>query len=304
MIETPMDVLKNHPIRRTRKQKQAFRAAVQLYLERQGYSVRTEGRGNVKNLVFGDPETARFLLTAHYDTPAILWEPHLQMPCNPFWNGLCHVFNALVGLLPALAGGVLACILSRSVYVGACVLAALVILRPILMLFGLPNRHNANGNTSGVVTLLETAASMPRNLRDRVCFVLLDRGEPAMAGSAAHRKAHFPASNCQTVIDLNCVGDGDTLMLFPGKALREDVNLLCLARRCGPKSVAVWQKRSAWVSDHRNFPRSVGVTALRQGKLGYRLGRTNTFRDTVLDHTNINILRACLITYISSPAAE
>ena len=125
-----------------------------------------------------------------------------------------------------------------------------------------------------------------------------------MAGSAAHRKAHFLASGYQTVIDLNSVGDGDVLMFFPGKGLKADGNLLCLERRCGPKSVAVWKKRSAWVSDHLNFPRSVAVAALRRGKLGHWLGRTHTCRDTVLDYTNVNILRACLITYISSPAAE
>ena len=304
MIDTPMDVLKNHPVRRTMKQKKAFRASVQSYLERQGYSVREEGRGKVKNLVFGDPETARFLITAHYDTPAAAWDPQIQMPCNRFLNGLCQSFNALVGLIPALGAGVLAWFLSHDLHMAACALAVLAILRPVLMLFGPANRRNANGNTSGVVALLETAASMPQNLRSRVCFVLLDRGEPDMAGSAAHRKAHFLASRYQTVIDLNCVGDGDTVMFFPGREMKGDANLLCLERRCGPKSVSVWKKPSAWVSDHLNFPRSVGVAALRRGKLGYWLGRTHTFRDTVLDYTNVNILRACLITYISSPAAE
>ena len=304
MIATPMDVLKNHPVRRTAKQKQAFRVSVQSYLQGHGYSVRTEGRGSVKNLIAGDPETARFLITAHYDTPAAAWEPHLLMPCNRVWNAMCQLFNAIVGLVPAVAAGLLAYLAGRSFIAAVLAMAVLVILRPVWMLFGPASRHNANGNTSGVVALLETAASMPRNLRSRVCFVLLDRGEPDMAGSAAHRKAHFLASRYQTVIDLNSVGDGDVLIFFPGEELKHEGNLLCLERRCGPRTVAVWKKRSAWVSDHLNFPRSVGVAALHKGKFGYWLGRTHTCRDTVLDYTNVNILRACLITYISSPAAE
>ena len=44
--------------------------------------------------------------------------------------------------------------------------------------------------------------------------------------------------------------------------------------------------------------------ALRRGKLGYCLGRTRTIRDKKLEYTNVNILRACLITYIGSHAAE
>lgn len=306
MIKTPMDVLSDHPIRRTKQQKQAFRASVQSWLEEQGYTVTEEpGRGRGRNVVFGDPETARFLICAHYDTPAASWEPQLQMPCSPFLNALCQILNAVVALIPAAAGGVAAYFLSHDPRIAYLVLAVLALLRPVMMLFGPANRHNANANTSGVVALLETAASMPPILRRRVCFVLLDGGEPAMSGSSAHRKHHFFASKYQTVIDLNCVGDGDTMMFFPGKALRGDPNLLHLERRCGAKSVSVWKKRrNAWVSDYVNFPRSVGVAALRKGKLGYRLGRTRTRRDTVLDHTNINILRACLISYISSPAAE
>ena len=76
-------------------------------------------------------------------------------------------------------------------------------------------------------------------------------------------------------------------------------------RRIGDKTVKIHRKgRASCVSDHVGFERGVGVMALHRGKLGYWLGRTRTIRDKNLEYTNVNILRACLITYIGSHAAE
>ena len=42
MLTTPMDVLKQFPVRKSKNQKQAFRDAVQSYAQRQGYPVTVE----------------------------------------------------------------------------------------------------------------------------------------------------------------------------------------------------------------------------------------------------------------------
>ena len=39
MIETPMDILKEFPVRKTRKQKMLFRESIQSYAEKLGYQV-------------------------------------------------------------------------------------------------------------------------------------------------------------------------------------------------------------------------------------------------------------------------
>ena len=83
MISKPMDVLQCFPIRKSKKQKQAFRDAVQSYLKTIGYdSAIEQGRLGAKNIVIGNPETAKFLITAHYDTPAAMPFPNLITPCN------------------------------------------------------------------------------------------------------------------------------------------------------------------------------------------------------------------------------
>ena len=303
MIQTPMDVLRDFPVRKTPGQKSRFLEAVQSYARHLGYGVRVEKEGmGTRNVVIGDPETARFLLTAHYDTPAMLWCPNLIMPCNMFLNALCQVLNFLILMLPALAvgGGVYAMTQDAGTAYGA--LLASVVVSILLMIFGIPNPRNANNNTSGVIALLEIAASMPENLRSRVCFVLFDREQVAMAGSRAYQRRHRTALTFQRVINLSSVGDGDTILFFPDDEMAADVELLCLERNCGRKLVKI--RRARRNSNNTGFRRSVGVMALRRGFLGYWLAHTRTCLDKNLEYTNINILRACLISYISSHTAE
>ena len=306
MIQTPMDVLREFPVRKTRRQKERFLEAVQSYAQRLEYPVQVEdGAMGTRNVVIGDAETARFLITAHYDTPAMLLSPNLTMPCNRFLWVLCQLFNFLMLMLPAFAVGGAALYLTRDPLYGCLALLGAVVATVLLMMFGIPNPRNANNNTSGIIALLEIAASMPKNLRNRVCFVLFDKEQVVLAGSEAYRRNHAEAVKNQKVISLNCVGDGDTIMFFPNKAMAEDRNLLSLERSCGERWVRIHTEGwSCCVSSHSGFERGVGVMALRKGRLGYRLGRTRTCRDKILEYTNINILRACLISWIGSYAAE
>ena len=69
MLTRPMDILDAFPVRKSKRQKQEFRDAVQSYLAQLGYSANMEkGSFGCQNVVIGDPETAQYLITAHYDT--------------------------------------------------------------------------------------------------------------------------------------------------------------------------------------------------------------------------------------------
>ena len=108
MIEMPMDVLRQFPVRKTKKQKESFREAVLSYGEQLGYDAKTEsdGRGCV-NVIFGNPEKAKYLITAHYDTCARMFLPNFITPCN-FWVFMAYqIVITLVMLLPALLIGVI-----------------------------------------------------------------------------------------------------------------------------------------------------------------------------------------------------
>lgn len=308
MIEKPLDVLTAFPVRKSKAQKQAFRDAVQRYFSGLGYESRVEkGSFGARNLVIGDPENARFLITAHYDTCARMVVPNLITPCNIFLFLGCQLLIALLLLLPgALLGAVIGCF---SRMVGFWVFFLVTYLGIFLMMFGPANPSNVNDNSSGVVTLLEIAGSLPENQRRKVCFVLFDLEEAGLLGSAAYRKQHRQAVSRQIVLNLDCVGEGEEILFFPTGKLKKDKQKLALLRPCcgrfGSRRVTLREKGfSIYPSDQANFPYGVGICALRRGKLGLYLSRIHTPKDKVLDQTNVNILRAGICTLVSQAPEE
>ena len=305
MLNTPMDVLEQFPVRKTGEQKRAFRAAVQGYARELGYEYREEkGSFGCRNVVLGDPEGAEYLVTAHYDTCAALPFPNLITPCAllPFlgYQMLLCLWMLLMPLIPALAVGYLA----GNADLGLAVWYVLFWVELIMMLFGPANRSNANDNTSGVVTVLEIARTLPQLHRDKVCFVLFDLEEAGLIGSASYSKAHKKQTGNQLVLNLDCVGDGDTIMLFPTKKLRKDEKRMSKLRTLrgsfGEKRLDIREKGFAvYPSDQGNFPYGVGICALRKGPVGLYLGRIHTKRDTILEQTNVNLLRSALTSLIT-----
>ena len=310
MIEAPMDVLNAFPVRKTKRQKQIFRDAVQAYATSMGYDSRVEQGGfGSRNLIIGNPEQADYLVTAHYDTCARLPIPNYITPCNLWLFLLWQVVLTLLILALCVLLGLGVGLLTGSGTIGAWNGYLMVWVILALMLIGPANPGNANDNTSGVVTLLEIAKSMPENQRKKVAFVLFDLEEAGLIGSASYRKAHKAQTDRQMVLNLDCVGDGDYLTLFPTKKLRQDrKRLTSLYKACGyfgKKSILVHEKGFAFYpSDQANFPYGVGICTLRKGGKTLYLGRIHTKKDTILDRTNVNLLRAALITYICRDAAQ
>ena len=309
MIAKPMDVLQKHPVRKSKKQKRAFRRDVRLYAQNHGYTVRIEkGRFGVQNILIGRPESARYLITAHYDTPASIGLPNLITPNNPVIYILIQLL--LVSALLAVSVG-LACLvgfLTDSQMLGLLTWYVVYFGLLALMILGPANRRNANDNTSGVVTVLEILSTLPENLRDRVAFVLFDLEEAGLLGSACYRKGHKSQTDKQVVLNLDCVGDGDVIQFTPVKNAKKDQALLeklqgvCGKVGKGKKELRLRAKGfTAGSSDHKNFPYGVGIMAFRYKKgIGLYCSRIHTWRDTVLEYTNVNILRAAIISLIGS----
>lgn len=301
-----MDVLEQYPVRKSKKQKQAFREDVMAYAQSLGYGVRAEkGSWHSQNLILGDPEGAKYLVTAHYDTCAQMVLPNFITPCNPVIYILYQLLIVGLMILAAFLVGLGAQLLTGDpdwLFTGAYISYWVVL---VMMLCGPANKHNVNDNTSGVVTLLEIAATLPQNQRSKVAFVLFDLEEAGLLGSSAYRKAHKVQTNRQIVLNLDCVGDGDELVLFPTKKLKKEPEKLNVLRpacgRFGKKSISLRDKGFfMYPSDQKNFPYGVGIAALRRKKgIGLYCSRIHTNRDTILEVTNVNLLRAALITLIA-----
>lgn len=308
MLTNPIDLLHLFPIRKTKKQKQSFRDTVISFASELGYQVAVEeGRFGCRNIVIGDPEKARYLVTAHYDTPAGMIIPNLITPCNFFLFAAYQIFLTVLILGTAVLPGFLIAVFTGEFPPGMFGMCVWLIC--LLMILGPANKNNANDNTSGVVTVLEIARTLPTIHREKVCFILFDLEEAGLIGSAAYRKKHKKATNRQIVLNLDCVGDGDHILLFPTKSLKKDrKKLTSLYKACGyfgKKSITLREKGfSIYPSDQGNFPFGVGICALNKGKFGLYLGRIHTVKDTILDQTNVNLLRAAITTYICCDAAE
>lgn len=306
MITKPMDVLERFEIRKTKKQKTGFIDAVTEYIRGIGYEVKMEsGKQGYRNIVIGDAENAKFLITAHYDTPASIGIPNFITPCNPVAFILIQLLLLIPFFAAAFVAGIIVAILGgndSAIFLSAY-FAYFGML--ILLLFGPANRHNANDNTSGVVTVLETIGALPDELRNKVAFILFDMEESGLVGSAAYRKIHKEQTENQIILNLDCVGDGDNIVLFPVKKFKKDAaKLKWLETASGEfeeKRVIVRGSGfSHYPSDQRHFPNGVGISALKRSKiLGYYCDRIHTWRDIHLDERNVDILRDMLIDLVS-----
>jgi len=306
MIKNPMDVLKNHPIRRTNEQKSAFISAVTEHLGHFGYAVNVEsGQRKSRNIIIGDPAKAQYLVTAHYDTPVSSLFPNIMFPKNHMLFYLYQIGLILAYMLIALVICAPVWLLTKNEVPTFVVWYVAYMVQAMWGRIGKPNKHNANDNTSGVVTLLKTADALPENLRERVCFVLFDQEEKGLLGSKDYRDAHKEQTEKQIVLNLDCVGDGDILQFEPVKSAQKDPNLLAklsvICKKVGNKEIRLATGSFTGSSDHKNFPKGVGIKALHNKKgIGLYCGRIHTYRDKVLDETNTNILQAALTTIISS----
>ena len=306
MTTTAREVLQRWEIRKSKKEKEAFRAWLCEQLTQAGYAPQVEKEKTLwasHNVVVGDPDKARVLLTAHYDTCAVLPFPNFITPRNLFWY-LVYQLLITVGFFAVVFAVTFFSVLGADLIFDDVDLAALIgsVLGYAVLIFGLwwmmdgkANRHTANDNTSGTVTLLETALRLPEELRGEVCFVWFDNEERGLLGSNAFAKRHKSAKKSALVINFDCVGDGDSLQFFPSKKVKKSENMGLLEQSylsAGEKTVEVVKGFGFYPSDQAVFARGVGVCALKKSKFfGWYMDRIHTKKDTVLDEMNVDMLR-------------
>ncbi|MDE7171882.1 MAG: M28 family peptidase [Oscillospiraceae bacterium] len=294
-------------VRKSKKQKKNFRAWLCGELEAAGYAPTVEKGFAARNVVVGDPDKAQVLLTAHYDTQPVLPIPNFITPRNLFFFVLYQIAIVLpLFIVLGVVEGLLISFAPKAVLWWLMPLASMGIGVFFIwwIMDGKANRHTANDNTSGVLTLLETALALPPEHRERVCFVFFDNEEKGMFGSAAFAKKHKQVKKHTTVLNFDCVSDGDSIQFFPQRKLKKDESALQRIEAAflptRGKEVQVVRGFSMYPSDNANFKRGAGVCALKHKKvIGYYMDRIHTNKDTVLDKANIALLRDGALRYIA-----
>lgn len=296
-------IMEDFQVRKSRKQKEAFRRWLCKELEKAGYAPSVEKGFAAKNVVVGDPDAARVIFSAHYDTCAVLPIPNFITPRNMFFY-ICYqlLFVFIFFAVVFIAELAVFFLTDASVEVGMAVANALCIFMVWWIIDGLANKHTANDNTSGTITLLEIALSLPVEDREKVCFVFFDNEEKGMFGSAAFTKKHKSVKKETLNINFDCVSDGDFIQFFPGKRLRKDEAALEQIERAfqgrGEKVTEVVRGFGFYPSDNASFKRGVGVCALKKKRLiGYYMDRIHTNKDTVLEEENIELLRVGAVRF-------
>lgn len=293
------EVLARWQVRKTKRQKRAFEAFLLGALREAGYAdARAEACGRLvksRNLIAGDPDRAKVIFTAHYDTCAVLPVPNYITPMNlPVWifyqlllvAGIffgATALAALTWLLPVPEAALY--VVSTLVYVAAVCFAC------IWMVAGKASTHTANDNTSGVIALLEAALALPEERRSEVAFVWFDNEESGLFGSRAFAAKHKAAAQRTLLVNFDCVSDGDTLLVVLPHRMREepiaDVLRASFTPHSPKEAVFPTTRRAFYPSDQISFRRGIGVAALKRGKLGLYLDRIHTRHDTAFDVENI-----------------
>lgn len=281
------------PVRKTRAQKEDFRTWAISEAAYLGYEAKVEGKSS-KNVVIGDADKARVIFTAHYDTPPTLPIPNFITPCNVgiymLYQFVLVLGMMLICAIPATLAGLTLGIEAAFTAWDMCLLGLL-----LLLIFGPANPHNANDNTSGVVTVLEAMARIPQDKRDKVAFILFDNEEKGMLGSNSFASKHKQIKANTLLVNMDCVGVGETILFFSPKKARqhEKFDLLRNSINAQQGRQVEWLNMEGhmYPSDQSNFKCGVAVCACKKGKrMGYYCSKIHTKHDTVADAGNISFI--------------
>jgi len=318
MRESLKAVLAHHGVRKTMKQKQDFRQWLQRHGKSNDYqlSIQNFKNGRGKNIIVGNPMTAKVILTAHYDTPpdAILPVMTIIGSIPMYLISQLFIFLPVIGIFTALfflgqwIFGPNALIGTRVPFFGVYMPLAvfiMLIIWSLQMMFGAANKNNANDNTSGVGVLLYLLESLPKNKREQICFVFFDEEEKGLEGAKAFRKKFESHLLNIPLINFDCVGNGTHPLFITKKRFRESSDYKTLEGAVSLEGEIKKAKYYVYPSDQIIFKNSVGVTVVHKCPLlGYYLTRLHSRFDTKINEVLIEKLAEITARFIEGVIEE
>lgn len=302
MRETTKEIFDKYEVRKTRQEKTAFIEFTLDFAKKNGYDAHVEG-GSFKsrNIVIGDPKTAKVTYTAHYDTCPRLPFPNFITPKNIFIYVLYQILLTVCILgVPMLLSGILGFVLAKA-GVGEDIAShviffasyALVATELYLIMAGPANPHTANDNTSGVTTLFEIMEKLPERERAEVAFIFFDLEEMGLIGSSSYYSKNKREMKDRLLINFDCVSDGKNILFVLSKKARCYEDLFKSAFEKNETYSPEFCSRGVFYpSDQASFPYGVGVAALKKSDSHgiLYMNRIHTKKDTVYDEENIAYL--------------
>ena len=296
-------ILREFPVRRKSGEKERFRLWLMGTLQELGYHAALQSRetalslgASTTNVIAGDPEKAKLLLIAHYDTGIRPLLPPLVMPTRPVTALLYLALTPVCVLLGSFAASFALTFALDAPHVTLPLFLALLAAALCYLRFGPSETRNADDNTSGVAALLETAAALTPRYRGEVAFAFLDGGFGGLAGAKGFR-ARYPSAKEKVVVNVNCVAAGDELLILPSRSARWNGEVLDAMLESfdvgGAKPVFLkTDGLTYYPSDNRAFRSSFAVCASKKLRGFGRIIEPR--KSESIDSGNIEILKKSL----------
>ena len=306
-------ILENYEVRKSNKEKTEFIDYIKSRLASAGYDAESDirieekGKGLFKsrNIIVGNPKTAKVFFTAHYDTCAVIPFPNLMTPTNPV---LFILFQFLLVFLMfgfVFVFALIFTLLTNNMFDPGLVMVISLYAFMFHMLFGYRNKHTANDNTSGTIAITKILEALPVEDRSKVCVIYFDNEEKGLLGSNFFYEKHKKEMNDKLLINFDCVGDGREVVVLGKQKARNDAlyeNFLQAFRSCEGRYDVEFLDRNMkpmmFRSDQMHFAKGVGVCALRKSIIGRYVARIHTPFDTICREENINYIVASMKRFV------
>lgn len=291
------------PMRKTESEKEAFRKYVLEEVKDSKYSAKVDTIKKSNNIVIGNLEEAECVFTAHYDTPATSLIPNLMTPTNKFIGLLYHLsYPIIMALLCLGIANIIGSLLEWKMNYIMITYVVLYLSVFYLCTRTFKNKHNKNDNTSGVATVLSLIEICSK---ENIAFILFDDEEKGLVGSKAMAKQYKTLFENKLVINLDCVGNGNNILI----SIKDKAKNLPLIKKLENSFVSTNEyqvlyldaKKTMGNSDQKSFPCGVGVYACKKNRIiGYYTSRIHTNKDTIADSKNIEFLSMGLKNFIEN----
>jgi len=300
------EIIENYMVRKSKKQKRRFIERVEEMLGKEGYQVDIEKGGILasKNIVVGDVKKAKVIMTAHYDTCALCPFPNIVTPRNILAYVIYQFFLIFLFFAVSLVIGLSVAFITGNTEIGKIVTILSIIGLCVQIMIGFPNKNTYNDNTSGVVTLIEIAMKLPEEYREKLAFVFFDNEELGLVGSRVFYKKHHREIKDKLVINLDCVSDGDHMLVIANRSARKDQEIYGKLKEIlsstDEKEVRhVTSGTTFYPSDQMHFKKSIAISGMRKAPIiGYYVARLHTPFDTKFDKRNISLLKDTLVKFV------
>ncbi len=302
MQELSEKILAHYQVRKTKAQKLAFIQLLKQYFPE--LKVEEGGLPLNRNIVIGDMHHAKVVVTAHYDTCAKLPFPNFITPKNIL---IILLYNVII-ILPFFLLMMITMLLLRFSGAGSQLsywtsFALMIGLILWVFMLGPANQHTSNDNTSGVIALCQLWSSLTDEQKALTAIVFFDNEEYGLLGSGYFKKVHKKRLKDFFLINLDCVSDGDHLLLMTSKAARKKYEASlkqAFENREAKEFHFEKSENTFYPSDHMIFPVHMAIASMNKKPfIGYYIDKIHTKYDKVFDQTNIDCICTGIQAFVS-----